>query len=125
MILYPHGYSLKRQSSCPCECQEGMCGSEGIAPFTLHLNTRWMIVVSISALLILLAKKAFRCPLDRRLGEPHRQTGHIGEEKKLLVDQMTVGQIFHQVLRYLPVSFIPPTLHIHSFFYHCHYNFSK
>jgi hypothetical protein len=102
-----------------------MWGSEGIAPFTLNLSTRWRIVVSITALLILLAKKVSRCPLDRRLGEPHRQTGHYGEEKNLLVNQMAVGQIFHRVLLYLPVSLIPSMLLIHSFFYHCRYNFSK
>ena len=69
-------------------------GSGGIAPFTLNLGTRWGWVFSITALLISLAKKESRFPLDRRLGEPHRQTGHIDEEKELLVDQMAVGRIF-------------------------------
>jgi len=73
-----------------------MWGNEVTTPFTLNLGTRWsMIVFSITTLLILVAKKASQCPLYRKLFDPHRQTGHIGEEKKLLVDQMAVGQIFH------------------------------
>jgi hypothetical protein len=35
-----------------------------------------------------------------------------------VVDKVALGQVFRQVLRFSPVSTIPPTLHIHSFIYH-------
>ena len=38
-----------------------------------------------------------------------------------LIEQVAMGQVFLPVLRFYPVSIIPPMLHTHSFFHHRRY----
>jgi hypothetical protein len=56
-------------------------GSEGIAPRILDLGTRWRWAVSFTPRSLYTKGKSPWYPLDRRLGGPQSQSGHIGEEK--------------------------------------------
>jgi hypothetical protein len=60
---------------------EGVLSSEGKAPCTLDLGTRWRWVISFTSLPIYPQGKSSWCPLDRRLGGPQCRSGLSGVEK--------------------------------------------
>jgi len=43
---------------------------------------------------------------------------------RCVVDKMALGQVFHRVFQFFPVSIIPPMLHIHPHLNIAHINIS-
>jgi hypothetical protein len=57
------------------------CGSGGLAPPILDLDTRWRLVVSFTPLPLYSEGKSHLYPVDRGLGGPQSRSGRGGEEK--------------------------------------------